>query len=274
MKNTISPKRILVLLVVTFLVVSISACSSGEYGTADTSNRQAVDALQEPEEQQDVGDLETKPAEDLVSKEERMSAEITQTALQVWKDSIDTIWAHGAIEITNTGDVPIEIGDISISFVGDDNSILGTSTMILPVPEIILPGETAYAGDSTIIEGIDDPTEIVNMEANIDFDKTDKQPQILDVQDLKIIPSDYGRTKITGRVVKTSQENADDIRIVIALFDENDKLLGIYRESPSVTLAPGKNMGFETSYPGIDVEGFIDKVSKLVGKAFNWKFDF
>jgi hypothetical protein len=48
-------------------------------------------------------------------------------ALQAWKDSIDTIWAHGAIEITNTGDVPIQIGDISISFVGDDNSILGTA---------------------------------------------------------------------------------------------------------------------------------------------------
>ncbi len=112
------------------------------------------------------------------------------------------------------------------------------------------------------------------METSIDFDETDEQPQLLDVQDLKIIPSDFGGAKVTGRVVNISQENADDIRIIIALFDENDKLLGIYEELPDVTLAPGKKMGFETSYPGIEVEGFVDKVKKMVGKAYNWSWDF
>lgn len=242
---------------------------TGEQGTASTSDGQ-TDTTNQQNQQQDTNSSSNETAH----KEEKVSAEITQTALQAWKDSIGTIWAHGAIEITNTGDVPIEIGDISISFIGDDNSILGTMSMILPVPEIILPGETAYAGDSTIIEGIDDPSKIVNIEANIDFDKTDRQPQILDVQDLKIIPSDFGGAKITGRVVNTSQENADDIRIIIALFDENDKLLGVYIQSPDVTLAPEKSMGFETSYPGIEVKGFVDKVKKMIGKAFNWKFEF
>lgn len=272
MESIVATKKLWVLLVVVFLIVSISACSGGEQGTADTSNGQAVE--QEPGEQQDIGDTDDEPSEEPASKEEKISAEITQTAFQVWKDSIDNVWAHGAIEITNTGDVPIEIGDISISFIGDDNSILGTMPMILPVLEIILPGETAYAGDSTIIEGIEDPSKIVNIEANIDFDKTDRQPQILDGQDLKIIPSDFGGAKITGRVVNTSQENADDIRIIIALFDENDKLLGVYIQSPDVTLAPEKSIGFETSYPGIEVKGFVDKVKKMIGKAFNWKFEF
>ncbi len=267
MKSIVASKRLWILLVAIFLIVSISACSGGEQGTADTSNG-------EPEEQQDISGVDDESAEEPAGNKEKISAEITQTALQVWEDSIDTIWAHGAIEITNTGDVPIEIGDISISFVGDDNSILGTASMILAIPEILLPGETAYAGDSTIIEGIDDPSKIVNIEANIDYDKTDKQPQLLDVQGLKIIPSDFGGAKITGRVVNTSQENADDIRIIIATFDENEKLLGVYSDLPDVTLAPEKNMGFETSYPGIEVEGFADKVNKIVGKAFNWKFDF
>lgn len=273
MKNIMVSKRPWFLLIAIFLVVVISACSGGEQGTADTSNGQTTDEQQGPDKQQDISDNKNDSSE-TASKEEKISAEITQTALQAWKDSIGTIWAHGAIEITNTGDVPIQIGDISISFVGDDNSILGTASMVLPIPEIILPGETAYAGDSTTIEGIDDPAKIVKIEANIDYDKTDKQPQILEVQDLKIIPSNFGGPKVTGRVVNTSQENADDIRIIVALFDENDNLLGIYRASSYVTLAPGKNMGFETSYPGIETKGFIDKVKKMVGKSFNWKFDF
>ncbi|NLX71501.1 MAG: hypothetical protein GX024_11570 [Clostridiales bacterium] len=265
MKSIMASKKLCILLATIILLVAISACSGGEQGTADTSNGRT----NEPVEQPNVNNEVEEP-----TKEEKMSAEITQMALQAWKSSIDTIWAHGAIEITNTGDVPIEIGDISISFVGDDNSILGTVSMILAIPEILLPGETAYAGDSTIIEGIDDPSEIVDMETSIDFDETDEQPQLLDVQDLKIIPSDFGGAKVTGRVVNISQENADDIRIIIALFDENDKLLGIYEELPDVTLAPGKKMGFETSYPGIEVEGFVDKVKKMVGKAYNWSWDF
>jgi len=261
-------KMILILLAAALFILSVSACASGNQGTADKPGRQAPDnrkgaddAQQGTEGKQETG-------------KEKMSAEITQTALLSWKDSIDNIWAHGAIEITNTGNVPVKIEDISISFVGSDNSILGTASMILPVPEVIKPGETAYAGDSTIIEGIGDPSEIVNMEANIDFDRTDSEPQILDVKDLKIIPANIGGAKVTGRVANTSRENADDIRIIVAAFDENDKLLGIYTDSPDVTLAPGKNMGFETSYPVIKAEGFADKVKKLVGKAYNWTFDF
>lgn len=242
---------------------------TGEQGTASTSDGQ-TDTTNQQNQQQDTNSSSNETAH----KEEKVSAEITQTALQAWKNSIGTIWAHGAIEITNTGNVPIKIGDISISFVGDDNSILGTMNMILPVPEIILPGETAYAGDSATIEGIDNPAKIVKIEANIDYDKTDKQPQLLEIQDLKITPSDFGGPKVTGRVVNISNENADDIRIIIAMFDENDKLLGIYNSSLDVTLAPEKNMGFEVSYPPIETKDFANKVKKMIGKAYNWKFDF
>jgi len=255
-------KKVWILIVSIFLIISIlSACTSGEQGTADTSKNSGGQNNNNGQNNggQKINDNQSK----------KMSAEITQTAFQVWKDSIDTIWVHGAIEITNTGEVPIKIGDINISYIGDDNSILGTSTFVLPVPEIIKPGETAYAGDTTMIDGIDDPSKVVNIEAHIDFDKTNEEPQILSVQDLKIIPSDFG-PKVTGRVVNDSHENADDIRIIVALLDENDKLLGIYSKSLDVTLAPGKNMGFEVSYPSIEAEGFVDKVKKMVGKSYNW----
>jgi|GEM_PF-719837 len=254
------------LLVTALLVLSVSACAAGNRGTAQKPGGQTPDARQEP------GD--TRHEEQPGAGKGKAAAEITQTSLLTWEDSIDNIWAHGAIEITNTGDVPVKTGDISISFVASDDSILGTASMILPVPEIIMPGEKAYAGDSTIIEGIDDPTEITSIEANIDFDETDGKPQILDVRDLKIIVTDIGRVKVTGRVVNNSPDSADDIRIIVAAFDEDDRLLGIYTDSPDVTLAPGKNMGFETSYPVIRSREFADKVKKLVGKAYNWKFDF
>lgn len=261
-------RRTLILLttiaLIVLLAVFCAGCAGGEQGAADTS-------IENPANGQP--DQNTDQNNNTVAESGNPSAEITQTALQVWKDSIDTIWAHGAIEITNTGDVPIKIGDISISFIGSDNSVLKTAIMILPVPELISPGETSYAGDSAVIENINDPAEVAGIEANIDFDKTDKQPQLLDVQDLKIAPSEFGGPRVTGRVVNTSNENADDIRIVIAMFDDSANLVGIYSDSPDVTVAPGKSMGFETFYPFIEIPGFIDKVNHMVGKSYNWKFD-
>lgn len=264
MKNIKVSKSLCILLVV-FLLASLSACSVKEQGTADKSEKQDISTQQAPENQQNINGVTARKTAD-------GAVEVTQTALQVWEDSIGTSWAHGAIEITNTGDVPVEIGDISISFVGNDDAVLGTASMVLPVPEIIQPGETAYAGESTFIEGISGPAEIASLEANIDFRKADGQSQNLDVQNLRIVSSEYGGPTVTGRVVNTSQANADDIRIVVAFLDENDKLLGVYTASPDVTLAPEKNMGFETSYPNIEVKDFASKVKKMIGKAYNWSF--
>lgn len=107
MKKIPGIKILGILLLVIFLLAPTAGCSGGQQGTADKSNRQNNNTQQGQEDQQ---------VKKMAGDENKASAEITQTALQVWKDSIDNIWAHGAIEITNTGNVPIEIGDISISF--------------------------------------------------------------------------------------------------------------------------------------------------------------
>jgi hypothetical protein len=245
------------------MMVAFIGCTGGQQGAATSSDSNAsADGSKGPADEQSAA-----PAEDV-------KAEVSKSGFQVWKDSLGTVWGHGAIEIKNTGSVAVDIGDISISFVGKDNSVAGTLSMVLPVPEILQPGEVAYAGDSSTLEGVTDPSEITGIEANIDFDKTDKTAQILEISDLKIASSQYGGPKVTGRVNNSSNENADDIRIIIAMFDENNNLLGVYTESPQVTLAPGKSMGFEASYPPIEIEGFANKVKNMVGKAFNWKFDF
>ncbi|HHX94863.1 MAG TPA: hypothetical protein GX691_03435 [Clostridia bacterium] len=237
----------LALICVLLLVLGLAAGCSGEQGTADTSGNEGQ-----------VGSQATEA-----------KAEITQKAFHVWKDSIGTVWAHGAIEIKNTGDVPVKVGDISFSFTGTDGSILGTTTMLLPVPEIIKPGEVAYAGDSTIIEGVTDKSAVADMEANIDFDKTEEEAQILEVTDLKMIKGSFGDVKVTGRITNNTEENADDIRIIVAMLDADNKLVGIMTSSPTVTLAPGKNMGFEASYPVLDA-GVVGNVKNLKGFAFNW----
>jgi len=254
-------KRLACVSLIVFVLFGVIGCAGGQQGSATSTETDTINS-----------DNEDKTTIKTNSSAEDVKAEVTKKAFQVWKDSVNAVWGHGAIEIKNTGNVSIEIGDISISFVGKDKSILATMSMVLPVPEILQPGEVAYAGDSTTIEGLTEPSEVAGIEANIDFDKTDSKAQLLEITSLKIISSDYGGPKVTGRVSNTSSENADDIRIAIALFDDKNNLLGVYTDSPDVTLAPGKSMGFETNYPFIEVKGFASKVKKMVGIAFNWKF--
>jgi len=239
---------LLVALVLAMIII-MAGCAGGQQGSADTSKEPGGNT----------------------KESNNAAAEITQTALYKWKNSIGSIWVHGAIEIKNIGTVPIEIGDIAISFLGEDNTILGTTSMVLAVPEIIKPGEVAYAGDSTVLEGVSNIDEIIDIEANMDFDETEEESPVLSVEDLNLRTDSYGDFKITGRVTNTSTKNADDIRIIIALFNREGELLGIKNASPDVTLAPGRKMGFEAGYPPIE-SGTASKVNTFTGKAYNWSW--
>ena len=252
-------KQILGLVIVVSMCFILFGCRGGEQGTADTRARENI-----------AGE-----------KNKKVSAEITKTGFQTWTTSTGTVYAHGAIEIKNTGTVAIDIGDISISFIGADHSILGTTSAFLPIPNIIQPGEVAYAGNSVILyagesgilEELEDPVQVVDIEANINFKKTDKVSQLLDVQDLEIVEVKHSGPKVLGKIRNTSEENVENINIIVAMFDENDNLLGVYkRQLVDGPLAPDKKMEFETDYPSIKAHGFLGKVNKLTGKAYNLKF--
>ena len=240
-------KQLLMLLIVGLLSFGLVGCS-GESGTANSG-----------------GDA-TPASSDASSGS--ANAEITQTAFKVW-ESYDMVTAHGAVEIKNTGDVPIKLGDISISFVGKDDSIVESMSMILPVPEILQPGEVAYASDSTYPDGIK-PDDLVDIEANIDFDATEETGQILAVNDLNIKDEEEG-VKVTGRVENVSDKNADDVRVAIGLLDKDGKLLGVLTTSEDVTLAPGKTLGFSTNYPELNIKA--DEVATMEGKSYNWSWE-
>ncbi|SJZ74149.1 FxLYD domain-containing protein [Garciella nitratireducens] len=244
-------KKIGILLFVLMLSFVMVACSGQ---TGSTTSEEG------PTEKEQVSE------ETSTSNKAEPKAEVTQTAFQAWK-GYEITNAHGAIEITNTGQVPIYIGDISIGFVGKDNSIISTATMLLPVPEILQPGEKAYAGETVYIDTGEKPEDITNIEVNIDFDSTEETAQTLTVKDLKVAKdSDY--TKVTGRIENTSDVNADDVRYSIALMDKDDTLLGVFTSSLDVTLGSGKTATFEASYPELPAS-IAAKVDHVEGYSYN-----
>ncbi|WP_147532287.1 FxLYD domain-containing protein [Bacillus marasmi] len=206
------------------------------------------------------------------SQKEEAKLEMVDQTGGAWVDSIGTVWVHSAAVYKNTGSVPIDIGETQMNYKGQDGTVLGTSTMIFSIPSIVKPGETAFIGESTILDGQTDPANYKETTYNFGFDKTDEDPTILETSVVQGIKGDsFLPYKVTGMVKNITKDKQDDIRLAAGLFDESGKLLGVLTGSVDVGLNPGSEAGFELSYPEIPKEA-VDKIAKVEVKAYGFRF--
>lgn len=243
-------KKILILMF--SLLLLLAGCSSS--GNAGDTNTK--------------GDKKEKSEEKAETAEPKL--EIVKTADGAWKDSIDTVWVHSAAVYENTGDVPVKIGEAQMNFKAQDDSILGTSSMVYAVPDVVQPGETAFIGETNTLEGTADPAEFKETTYNFSFDETDDKGNLMEISGEKGIKGDeWTPYKVTGVVKNTSEELQDDIRIAAGLFDDQGNLLGVLTGSVDVGLNAGSEAGFELSYPEVPMD-IVDKITKIEVKAYGW----
>ncbi|QHT48491.1 hypothetical protein M662_19040 [Bacillus sp. SB49] len=200
--------------------------------------------------------------------------EVKSETFDAWEDSIGSIYASYSAEITNTGDAPASVGDIQVNFEGEDGSILGTMQMVLPVPEIVQPGETAYIGENTILDTVTSAEEIANATMNMDFSQTEEDPALLTTENIKLTEGkdEYSSVyTVTGTVLNETTEKADDIRLAAGLYDAEGNFLGTLNGSIEVSLNPDGKAGFELNYPELpaNIKG---KATEAKVKAYNWSF--
>lgn len=236
-----------------FLLSILTACGSTE-NAGDTNESSSENQTEETE----------------VKEKEEAKLEIINSTGDAWIDSIGTMWVHSSAVFKNTGTVPVDIGETQMNFKAQDDSILGTASMIYAVPSVVLPGETAYITESTILDGISNAEDYKETTYNFGFNETDDDPNLLEVSGVKGIKGDsYNPYKVTGVVKNTTEELQDDIRLAAGLFDAEGQLLGVLDGSVDVGVNPGSEAGFELSYPELP-EGVADKVATVDVKAYGW----
>ena len=237
------------------LLLSILAACGGGGNAADTNQSDSENKSEENSNKQEA-------------KEPKI--EIVNQTGGAWKDSIDTVWVHSSAVFENTGSVPVEIGETQMNFKGQDDSILGTATMIYSVPSVVLPGEKAYITESTILDGVASAEEYKETTFNFNFDETEADPNLLEVSGTKGMKGDsYTPYKVTGVVKNVTDELQDDVRIAAGLFDAEGHLLGVLSGSVDIGLNPGSEAGFELTYPDLPA-GVADKVATVDVKAYGW----
>jgi hypothetical protein len=229
------------------LLLSISlvaGCSNDYAGTSEDKNT--------------TSESTTKKASTIEEKEEAKLEIVDQTSGS-WVDSIGTVWVHSGAVYKNTGNVPIDIGETQMNYKGQDGTVLGTSSMIYSVPSVVQPGETAFIGESTILDGQTDSNNYKETTYNFGFDKTTEEPTLLETSVVQGIKGDeYSTYKVTGMVKNITKSKQDDIRLAAGLFDQDGKLVGVLTGSVDIGLNPGGEAGFELSYPEIPKEQKIE----------------
>ena len=201
-------------------------------------------------------------------EESNVLLEIVDSSGTAWVDSIGTVWVHSAAIFENTGETAVDIGETQMNFKATDGSILGTSTMIYAVPEIVNPGETAVIVESTILDGVTNKDQYAETSYNFNYDATDEDPNLMETSAIKGINGEYGY-KVTGLVKNPTDVQQEDIRIAAILYDAEGNLLGALSGSVDVGLAPQGEAGFELSYPNLP-EDVGAKVAKIDVKSYGW----
>jgi hypothetical protein len=203
------------------------------------------------------------------------NVEVLSETYGAWTDSIGSVWVHYSAEIKNNGKASAEMGDIQINFEGADGSVLGTETMLTPTPDIVPAGETAYITASTILDG-HAAEDLKKASINMDFSSVSEKPQTLTAEATKLVDlsgEDFsnGPYKVTGTIVNTSGEKADDIRVAAGLYDASGKFLGALEGSLDVSLNADGKAGFELEFPELPKE-IAGKAKEVKVKTYNWGF--
>lgn len=245
-------KKITILLIT--LLFILSACGD---------SKQTISQSAEKESQSENSEETTQ-----AKKKVNAKLEIEDSGSTIWSDSIDSIWINTAAIFRNTGEVPVDIGETQMNYKGKDGSILGTSTMIYAVPEIVQPGESAIIVEGTTLNDVTSLDNYSETTFNFNFDATEEDSNLMEVSAVKGISSDY-EYSVTGIVKNPTEVQQEDIRLAAILYDENGKILGGLSGSVDVGLAAGGEASFELSYPPLP-DNIGSKVNKIEVKSYGF----
>lgn len=196
---------------------------------------------------------------------ETINAEITQVSLQKWIE-IGYLWVNIAVEIKNTGSVPIRFRNCKIDLIGKDNAILDTINYVKTLPGIVMPSQTAYISEYWTFDEFDSLEYLDDIEVFFDYSATKSEIEYLEVKDLKASIEDKD-VKVTGRILNSSGQDANDVEFAIALWGNDRKLLGVLKDKLTVPLKQGQETGFSTDDPPLVMN--LDQIISMTAVAYD-----
>lgn len=163
----------------------------------------------------------------------------------MWTNSIGSTWEQTIVEITNTGSVPLYLGDVSYDLEDESGSLLASESMVSVYPTVLDVGEKGYLYNETTFDG--DPVDNVNIIPHIKAEAAKIENVRYPVTDVKISDDNYGRIKVIGRIENNTSEDASMPEIAIVLYNADGEPIGLIFTYVMDGVPAGEKVGFEAT---------------------------
>lgn len=230
------------LLAIIGIMAFLSACN----------NSPATEEINDPaEEQKSSGEIQTEILEEQGESIEDLTDSVVIGAEKtyLWEEESTGIqWMSYYAMIQNDSDTTIDVRDAQITFYDANDEVVGVSNQGISVyPYVLAPGE--YAGVYVY-----DPPNGINVDEEIHGElavnpfETEQVVHRLDTDGINN-RSDSTGLKVTGEITNNNDSSAQELSVIVAIYDENDDFLGLVSTGSDSPLQPGSSTGFEAFSP-------------------------
>ncbi len=240
-------KKAILIILALVLLVSFAACGKKPAAPVDdapvpSDSTPAPTSASAPEP---TAEPEPEPSsEPAPEPAKETDYEITYMHNQMWVNSIGTTWTQTIIEITNTGSVPLYLGNVSYDLEDESGSLLATQSLVSVYPTVLDVGEKGYMYDETTFDGA--PVDNVTILPHIKAEKAKIDNVRYPVSDVKITDGTFG-LKVIGRIENNTAEDASMPEVAVVLFNADGEPIGLVFTYVMDGVPAGDKAGFEAS---------------------------
>ena len=203
------------------------------------------------------------------NENEQVSYEITYTNLDIYEDSIGSIWVSIISEITNTGTTDLYLSSGSIDLENESKSLVKVLNLVSVYPQIISPGEKGYYYANTTVDNITVNSELTAI-VHPDIKRSKSNKISFPVTDVSISDREYGGIQAIGRVENTSDKDESLLYVAVVLFDSDDKPIAVL--STITDVKAGNKIGFSATALRLSDDLESSSVKRFVCYAYTFQF--
>lgn len=213
-----------------------------------------------------------------IKESTKMLAEVSQVNFQVEEVYEGNYYVNACCEITNTGDVPIEITEVTYTCYDKEGISLGSNNWGDTAPYILNPGEIALSSNYISSTSITSPDETADVQVEFQYGDASGYNGVTDQLEV----SGESLVEVNGNpihkgieCVVTNSFNLDVLyyTLNIGLYDDQGKLLAVVNSTDQPGIKSGESLRATASQWLSKETAPWDSASKYVARACVRKFN-
>ncbi len=203
----------------------------------------------------------------------KSSCDIGEGTVVLYQNSLDYCKAIIGVPIYNSGETNLYLSSATVDLKDETGHLVDSIKYVYFYPQVLQPGETAWGFEE---ESISQKTEsALTTFPHVDVKEATVPCIRYEVSDVTISNEKFLGVEVTGQVTNTTTSEADNVEVVILLFDNDNNLISASHTNIDGTIQPGESRGFSASshlstYDGLKAEN----IKTYIVYAYPYQYQF